>query len=514
MGCSSFLYCFLILVIVHLQDPSRALRWSQVKRKHPLSDHAMHKDGDDYDPRLGIGVGVGACSNPINPSSQYKHALMDGGGKLALLVAASTSVALGTRPTPAVARGYKASISIFAPSSPLVTTPLLAQSALLNSLPIRSELIGQIQAYLESFDLLIEPTVLTKKQIKVPESSLWTTLAGNAQRAAGVFLYNKNEYLVPPIESLSQSLPSRVSTSTSIGSLSEKYLGELQIELLKLVNASRKADPIESINNVRKAMTSLHNVGSLLTWARNATMYEGATDKDLQVYVEEGVPILQGRPVAVVNLYRPSTQEDIGKVKLCIDGYNHPITGGNFVDLVNRGYYSSLSVENRVYENENGALDMLVFGCTPQGQSGYKDPATNKVRTVPVEVLREEIVGTTDGGVKSRRFSAVGAARNSAVFTQANTVYNFATQGAIGMYHATGDINGASAPFFWTNWPSSLTTRQRSKLQVLDKMNRRFSIFAFILEGEDQVMRRLQPGDVVNSIALQEGAWRLCTKGT
>lgn len=508
MGILSSLFLLLYLASICMHDPSNAFR-------KPLHHHNLHFT------HLVTDEGKMAIqATPTSSHEQYRTSLLDSSRKLALLVAASTSMVLGTQPTPVIARGYKASISIFAPSSPLYVTPLLAQSALLNSLPIRSELIGQIQAYLESFDLLIEPTKLTTKQIKQPESTLWTTLAGNAQRAAGVFLYNKNEYLVPPIESLglpilpvkSPSSPS--SSSSTIGSFSDKYLNELQIDLLKLVNSSRKADPIESINNVRKALTSLHNVGSLLTWARNATMYEGATDNDLQVYYDNGVPILQGRPVAIVDMYRPSTREDIGKVKLCIDGYNHPITGGNFVDLVNRGYYNKLLIENKVYENENGALDILVFGCTPQGQSGYVDPVTNKVRTIPVEVLREESYDAGGKVVKSRRFSAVGAARNSAVFTQANTVHNFATQGAIGMYHATGDINGASAPFFWTNWPPSLSTRQRSKLQVLEKMNRRFSIFAFVLEGEDRVLRKLQPGDVIKSISLQDGAWRLRMKGT
>ena len=80
------------------------------------------------------------------------------------------------------------------------------------------------------------------------------------------------------------------------------------------------------------------------------------------------------------------------------------------------------------------------------------------------------------------------------------------------MYHATGDVNGASSPFFWTNWPLSLSTRQRSKLQVLEKMNRRFSIFAYVLEGEDEVVRKLRPGDEIKSISLQDGAWRLYTK--
>ena len=66
----------------------------------------------------------------------------------------------------AASKGYDAPYSLFSPDSSLPLIPLLAQSALLNSIPLRSELIGQMQAYLESFVQLINPSARQNKQLR------------------------------------------------------------------------------------------------------------------------------------------------------------------------------------------------------------------------------------------------------------------------------------------------------------------------------------------------------------
>lgn len=87
--------------------------------------------------------------------------------------------------------GYKAAKSAYSPLTPQYIPPLLPQSALLNTLPLDDELVGELQAYLESFVELIDPTPSELKQIASNTSTLWTNLKVNAQRAAGMFLYNK-----------------------------------------------------------------------------------------------------------------------------------------------------------------------------------------------------------------------------------------------------------------------------------------------------------------------------------
>lgn len=87
--------------------------------------------------------------------------------------------------------GYEAAESAFAPGQQQVAVPILSQSALLNTLPINNLLIGQLQGFIESFVQLLNPSDKQINQIKLNSSVLWSNLRINAQRAAGMFLYNQ-----------------------------------------------------------------------------------------------------------------------------------------------------------------------------------------------------------------------------------------------------------------------------------------------------------------------------------
>ena len=81
---------------------------------------------------------------PISNRDSYNKNLKGVGSFSLAAVLASASMV-----TPEVAHatdaiGYKAAISIFAPSRDLTIFPLLPQSALLNSLPLENTLIGQL----------------------------------------------------------------------------------------------------------------------------------------------------------------------------------------------------------------------------------------------------------------------------------------------------------------------------------------------------------------------------------
>ena len=135
-------------------------------------------------------------------------------------------------------------------------------------------------------------------------------------------------------------------------------------------------------------------------------------------------------------------------------------------------------------------------------------------------------VSTTSG--ETKRFIATGSARNSAVFTKAAPVLSFATDGAIGMYHNIGDGiivltnipkifvkkkqsgNGASTSFFWTRWDPNLSIPKRAALSVTKRLDRKFSLFAYIVEGQDVLERSLRSGQcVVKSIDVLDGPWSI-----
>lgn len=155
--------------------------------------------------------------------------------------------------------GYEASESAFSPGQRLVAIPLLPQSSLLNTLPLDNELVGQLQAFIESFVQLINPSSNQINQINQNTSALWSNLRINAQRAAGMFLYNKEELLPLNSSSSSESI-GILNTREKYGKL---YLKQLQNDLIQLVNSSRASNRLSSLQNMQKALNSLCNVAYL-----------------------------------------------------------------------------------------------------------------------------------------------------------------------------------------------------------------------------------------------------------
>jgi len=74
-----------------------------------------------------------------------------------------------------------------------------------------------------------------------------------------------------------------------------------------------------------------------------------------------------------------------GTVTMEIDGDNAPITAGNFIDLVQRGFYDNLSF-HRVVKEPN---PFVVQGGDPlgNGTGGFSDPKTGMKRSIPLEIL-------------------------------------------------------------------------------------------------------------------------------
>jgi hypothetical protein len=140
----------------------------------------------------------------------------------------------------------------------------------------------------------------------------------------------------------------------------------------------------------------------------------------------------------------------IGNCSVVVDGFNSPISAGNFVDLCQRGFYNRLPLRKTVlgngkvgrtqhshsasthhttpratFSSDRGrsflssgwgvcmcmcqvspALDVLVAGTY---KAGFVDPITGKQRRVPLEVVRAE----QDGPMPF-----YGQARNTGLFTR------------------------------------------------------------------------------------------------
>ncbi|MBF2098709.1 MAG: peptidylprolyl isomerase [Gloeomargaritaceae cyanobacterium C42_A2020_066] len=132
---------------------------------------------------------------------------------------------------------------------------------------------------------------------------------------------------------------------------------------------------------LRYGLLALVLAGALLTGCRvtgAAPMSQSACNVPPEV-VEyfPNAPCLTG--TAVVELVvngRPITLEIMGK--------EAPLTAGNFVDLVQRGFYNNLSFHRVVKQPQ----PFVVQGGDPKGNGtgGFIDPQTKQERVIPLEI--------------------------------------------------------------------------------------------------------------------------------
>ena len=458
--------------------------------------------------------------NNLNPKSESER-LQDSitkNAKMTLLPIAIATPSLLGMPSNALgaARGYKAAQSIYAPGSRLYRKPGLPQSALLNSLPFRNELIGDVQGNLESFTLLIKPNAQQKAQIARNTSTLWYNLKVNAQRAAGMFLYNEQQFEIANDKIPKYLLKKFMNKSEEFAEeerrrgdrvlptlkfLEEKALSDLRTEALKLVNASRNTDSQACLRYMNLALLRLCQVSSyLVPLSSKLEKLEGLGPTTSETVA---IPRLVGRAEVVLTYCRKGAGVGVGTeryrtVRMIVDGVNYPMSGGSFIELCKKGFYDNLPVKSDVYDVPElddvvvpSAIERLILGSFP---AGYRDTVTNNLRRIPLEVLRIEKNGT--------RQTVFGAARNTAVFTKAEPVHSLSTPGATALLHNLGDRNGASASFF--------TPRPTVPLSapLIERIDKRFAVFGFVVQGLD-VLTDLREDDLLVSAQVEPGPWQL-----
>jgi len=170
-----------------------------------------------------------------------------------------------------------------------------------------------------------------------------------------------------------------------------------------------------------------------------------------------------------------------GRVVLVADGYNAPVTAGNFVDLVKRGFYDGLPFTR--------AEDFYVVqvGDPPGDAEGFIDPATNQYRAIPLEVM-----------VEGDAVPTYGVTLEDAGRFLEPPVLPFSAYGTVAMARPGDDPNGGSSQFFFFLFEPELTP---AGANLLDG---RYSVFGYVVEGED-VLSKLKPGDKIESARVLNG---------
>jgi peptidylprolyl isomerase len=189
----------------------------------------------------------------------------------------------------------------------------------------------------------------------------------------------------------------------------------------------------------------------------------------------DNLPQLQGRATIALKTTK-------GDISLVVDGYTAPVTAGNFVDLVNRGFYNDLAFTRA--ENDY----VLQIGDPPGDEVGFIDPKTQKYRAVPLEIM-----------IKGDKEPMYGITMEDAGRFREEPVLPFSSYGALAMARPEADPNGGSSQFFFFLFEPELTPAGRNLLDG------RYTVFGYVTAGQE-VLGQLKANDKIVSAQVIDGA--------
>ncbi len=187
------------------------------------------------------------------------------------------------------------------------------------------------------------------------------------------------------------------------------------------------------------------------------------------------LPQLKGRATVEIKTNK-------GDLTVVADGYSAPVTAGNFIDLVERGFYDGLpfiKAQQSYY---------LQVGDPPGKEDGFVDPNTGEYRAIPLEILvrqeNEPIYGFT--------LEELGRYRDQPVLP-------FSAYGTVALARPEPEPNGGSSQVFFFLFEPELTP---AGLNLLDG---RFAAFGYVTQGKE-VLENLSQGDVIESAQVIQGS--------
>lgn len=175
------------------------------------------------------------------------------------------------------------------------------------------------------------------------------------------------------------------------------------------------------------------------------------------------------------------------KMKMVIDGYTAPVTGGNFVDLVDKGFYNQMEIQRSdgfVVQTGDPAGEADGYVGTPGKAVGA---GKHGERLIPLEIFVD--------GDKTPTYEV--SIEEDGRGGQA-TVLPFSAYGAMGWAREEYEYNSGSSQFFWLLFDSDLTPAGKN---VLDG---NYPCFGYVVEGED-FLRDIKEGDIIVSAKVTEG---------
>jgi peptidylprolyl isomerase len=173
---------------------------------------------------------------------------------------------------------------------------------------------------------------------------------------------------------------------------------------------------------------------------------------------------------------------DKARLVLVIDGYSAPVTGGNFVDLVSRGFYDGLPIiRSDGFVIQSGDPE-------PGGKvHGFIDPKTNELRTIPLEIF-----------AKGDPMPLYGMTLEDDGRGGQATVLPLTAYGSLCFARNEFEADSGSSQFFWFLFEPDLTPAGRNLLDG------RFAVFGYTTDGAF-FLRDTKVGDVIESAKVIRG---------
>ncbi|CAH1413015.1 unnamed protein product [Lactuca virosa] len=257
---------------------------------------------------------------------------------------------------------------------------------------------------------------------------------------------------------------------------------------------SKKDHGIELIGKLEVGMEELQKIAedrkrdAVIPKQKELLQYVGDVEEDMvkafpyEIPEEyQNMPLLKGRATVDMKVKvkdNPNLEECVFRIVL--DGYNAPVTAGNFVDLVERHFYDGMEIQR--------ADGFVVQTGDPEGPAeGFIDPSTEKTRTIPLEIM-----------VEGEKAPVYGVTLEDIGLYKAQTKLPFNAFGTMAMAREEFENNSGSSQVFWLLKESELTP---SNANILDG---RYAVFGYVTENED-FLADLKVGDVIESVQVVAG---------
>lgn len=301
-----------------------------------------------------------------------------------------------------------------------------------------------------------------------------------------------------PLEDITESL--KVSGQKALDSVernlkqSSRALMNGKSAIISGLAESKKEHALELLGKLEAGMDELQQIvenksrDGVAPKQRELLQYVGGVEEDMidgfpyEVPEEfRNMPLLKGRATVDMKVKvkdNPNVEECVFRIVL--DGYNAPVTAGNFVDLVERHFYDGMEIQR--------ADGFVVQTGDPEGPAeGFIDPSTEKTRTIPLEIMAE--------GEKTPFY---GATLEELGLYKAQTKLPFNAFGTMAMAREEFENNSASSQIFWLLKESELTP---SNANILDG---RYAVFGYVTDNQD-FLADLKVGDVIESMQVVSG---------